>query len=506
MNTAAKFFSLFSGLMRAYGTYKVVTTKAEGLKLVGDDNTIKTLRGDVTEALWESHLAGDQGLGIVPIRDDGTVVFGAIDIDVYDGLDYGEIARKIKEFKLPLIPVRSKSGGVHCYVFLKEAVSAELAQNRLKEFAAALGHGGCEIFPKQMKLLAERGDVGQWINMPYFNAEQTTRYGLRADGSPMPVEEFLEYAEVMKTDLITLKAIRVISQDKLSNGPPCLQHLITVGFPPGTRNDGLFNLAVYVRKLTPETWEKEIHEYNRLYMRPPLTPDEVEGVVKSAKRKEYTYTCSKPPIKPHCNSGLCRTRLHGIGQLAGMPVILSLTKFDSRPPIWFADIEGGGRLELTTEDLQQQIRFQRACMDSLNSMPSTMKPSLWSSMIQALLEKVNLIEAPKEASPVGQLLQHLETFCTSRAQARTRDELLLGKPFTEDSRHYFRLMDLMQYLDRLHFRYFNGAQVASLLRDQGGEHKFFNLKGRGINCFSFPEFKRQQEVFDVPDYKEKDAF
>jgi hypothetical protein len=506
MSTAARLLALFNGLHRAYGIYRIVTTKDEGPKLVGNTSSIKTVRGEVNEELWTKHLEGSQGLGIIPIRDDNTVVFGAIDIDVYEGLDYAAISRKIKEFKLPLVPCRSKSGGVHCYMFTKEPVPAKLVQSKLTEFAAALGHGGVEIFPKQTEIIAEKGDVGQWINMPYFNEKETTRYGLTIDGSPMTCDAFLEYAEVMKIDLITLKGLRVISQDKLNDGPPCLQHLITIGFPPGTRNDGLFNIAVYLRKANPETWEKDIYEYNKLYLRPPLTPDEVEGVTKSAKRKEYLYTCSKPPIKPYCNSGLCRTRKHGIGILQGMPVITGLTKFDSRPPIWFADIEGGGRLELTTEDLQNQLRFQKSCMDALNSMPATMKPSIWNTMISALLEKVNIVEAPPEASPVGQLMLHLETFCTSRAQAKSKDELLLGKPFLEESRHYFRLNDFTQYLDRLHFRLFNPAQVASVLRDTGGEHKFFNLKGRGINCFSYPEFKRQTEVHEIPDYKDKDAF
>ena len=34
-----------------------------------------------------------------------------------------------------------------------------------------------------------------------------------------------------------------------------------------------------------------------------------------------------------------------------------LTKQDSEPPIWFLDVEGG-RLELETDDLLNQNRFQ----------------------------------------------------------------------------------------------------------------------------------------------------
>jgi uncharacterized ion transporter superfamily protein YfcC len=42
-----------------------------------------TVTGEVTEALWEQHLSGRQGIGIIPIRDDSTCVFGAIDVAMF---------------------------------------------------------------------------------------------------------------------------------------------------------------------------------------------------------------------------------------------------------------------------------------------------------------------------------------------------------------------------------------------------------------------------------------
>ena len=41
------------------------------------------------------------------------------------------------------------------------------------EISAFLGYGGCEVFLKQEQLLVERGDVGNFINLPYFDSEQT---------------------------------------------------------------------------------------------------------------------------------------------------------------------------------------------------------------------------------------------------------------------------------------------------------------------------------------------
>ena len=80
----------------------------------------------------------------------------------------------------------------------------------------------------------------------------------------------------------------------------------------------------------------------------------------------------------------------------------SLTKFKTDPPIWFLDVDGGGRLELTTDDLQIQKRFQRRCIDCLNIMPTKIKENDWASMVNTLLEKCNIIEAPPDSSLGGQ--------------------------------------------------------------------------------------------------------
>lgn len=504
MSLAAQFNALFRGLTRAYGTYKVETTKVEGAKLTGPRSTII---GTVDEALWEGHLSGEKRIGIVPITDDSTCRFGAIDIDVYDGLDYAKIGREVRELKLPLLPCKSKSGGVHLWCFITEPMGAAALQAKLGEFASYLGFGGVEIFPKQTQVLADRGDIGNWINMPYFGGAKTSAYAFDMEGAPLSIEEFLEYAQALKVSPEQLLKVSVQGVGDLTDGPPCLQHLAKIGCPPGTRNDGLFNYAVYARKSNPGNWEETLFKYNSKFLRPPLTDEEVRAVIKSASRKEYIYTCSKPPVKQHCNSGLCRSRKHGVGTMVGMPTFSNLTKFDSRPPVWFLDIDGGGRLELSTEDMQMQNRFQKRCMEGLNMMPMSIKPGVWHSMMQALLEKVTIIEAPPDASPTGQLFEYLETFCTSRAQARNRDELLLGKPWVEHNRCYFKLSSFIEFLERKHFRSFTPTQVSSQLKEAfGGEHRFFKIKDKGCNTWSVPAFNIQKEGHDIPPIDDKENF
>jgi hypothetical protein len=186
-----------------------------------------------------------------------------------------------------------------------------------------------------------------------------------------------------------------------------------------------------------------------------------------------------------------------------MPIISGLIKYNSQPPVWFMDVDGGGRLELSTSDLQHQEGFQRRCMESLNMMPPPLNKTAWQQLIQGLLDGVTVVEVPKDSSPSGQLLEHVERFCLGRAQAHDRNDILLGKPwFDEDKKvHCFRMTDLLTYLENKKFREFKVHQITSILQQNGGDHIFFNIKGKGINCWTVPAFQRQEEGHDLPDYE-----
>lgn len=482
---------LFEGLPRAHGTYEIKGERADGKK----QGKATTVREDVTLEKWQAHLDGKTGIGIIPINDDSSCKFGAIDVDQYDGLDIKVVNDKIKQYKLPLFPCMSKSGGVHLYIFTSEWVPADVMQNKLRDIAAALGFGGSEIFPKQAYILADRGDVGQWINMPYFGNERICN-GLSA-------EKFTAAALSNRLSLEDFNKLKIPQpKSDFEDGPPCLQHLSAQGFPQGTRNNGLFNVAVYCRKRDPDNWQRDMESFNAKLMDPPLSSSEVQGTIKSASRKDYRYTCSKAPIAPYCNAAVCKLRKYGIDGSNDLPAIHSLTKFNSTPPIWFLDIDGGGRLELETDDLQNQRRFQRKCMEKLNTMPNKMSDQAWTKLINHLLENLTVVEAPVDASPIGQLFEHLERFVSGRVQAKNRDELLLGKPWSDEERSYFRVGDFMAYLDRMHFRDYRVHQVTAILKQNEAEHHFFNCKGKGVNCWSVPLFSKAQGEFDTPDVGE----
>jgi hypothetical protein len=490
MNTKAEqMMKLFSGLKRAHGAYLQKSPSIRpGEKMEG---RCTTLNEPVTAQLWENHLNGIKGIGIIPINDDSTCTFGAIDIDIYSGISYSDIASKIKKYNLPLVTCKSKSSGIHCFMFVAEQVPAIQLIEKLRMLASFLGFGNSEIFPKQSVILSERGDIGQWINMPYFG---NTRFAFDEKGADVPLDQFIELATKKVMNIKEFNLFNIQSVSDISDGPPCLQNLIKLGFTPGCRNDSLFNFGVYIRKKFKDGWENQLDAYNESYMSPKLSHKEVSDILKSLKKKEYFYTCEKSPFKEHCNKAQCKTREYGIGQMCGMPQLNGLTKYNSNPPIWFIDVEGFGRMELTTDELQSQVKFQRKSMETLNKMPPIIKPLDWQRIIHALLENVNVIEMPPEASSKGIFFQLVEQFCTSRMQAKTKDEIILGKPFSDDTNHLFRLIDLMNYLDRNRFYEFKINKVASLLKEIGGENHYSRVKDKGFNLWKIPLFQKNEEV------------
>lgn len=498
----------FAGLDRAYGTYNLarVQTREDGKK----NGEAVTKREAVTEELWQSHLAGKEpGIGIIPIRDGNDCVFGAIDIDVYDGLSHTAILKKLRDAKIPLIVCRSKSGGAHLYLFCSEPTPASVVRGKLSEIAGLLGYGNCEVYPKQTQILSEKGDIGQWINMPYFGGQRTMRYAITEDGNALSPEDFLLVADKLQVEKTWFDEKLVIAQD-FADGPPCLQALSQEGYPPGTRNNGLYNIGVYMKMAHPDDWETELAAANQRFMLPPLPPNEVQSsITRSLNKKDYHYKCKDEPICRFCNATLCRTRKYGVGGAGTgrFPLLGGLTKLDTNPPIWFWTVDGI-RMELTTNELQDPRAFQRKCMDVLNMMPALPKLDVWNAAVQQAMDSVSVVEAPADSSPEGLFWSHVEKFCTGRAQARELEEIVTGKPHTSDKRTFFRLQDLLAYLKIQRFDDLRQNKITSLLKDAGAKHHEKNLRGRFTNYWSIPEYTKQTEGFSVPKdiQGEQDAF
>lgn len=509
MELAVEFFRLFAGLERAHGRYVVPpgTKPNEKGKIEPAQNFRSTIKEGATIELWRKHLDGSgYGLGIVPITDNETCRWGAIDVDVY-GIDLLKLNQEVQRLKLPLIVARTKSGGAHLYFFGKDFLPAALVRSKLMDWAVALGFPGVEVFPKQTRLAGEH-DWGSWLNMPYYGNvdERSMRYGIDAGGSRLPAPAFVLRAQELALDEEELAQFMVAMDQnvatELKGGPPCLKVLTERGFPDGTRNNGLFNFGVYAKRRFPDTWANEVAAFNQRHMHPPLEQAVVNATIKSLRKKGYSYRCKEPPINAVCNRQICLTCEYGVGNEEDDPGVVfgDMLKIDFKhDPLWIWTINGK-RIELTIDDLVHQQQFKKKVGAQLNLMPRSIKQNTWERLVDEHMKRAELVAPPEDTKEDVQLLIHLQRYCTGRAIARTLEEMMMGKPFTDpqDGRTYFQAVDFIEHLRKQGINGLSVRDVFSFLRDHEVQHHTRQIKGKRFNCWSIPKFEQQTEPFEPP--------
>lgn len=487
-----KFMSLFAGNESAYGVYEINKETQSGKKV----GKAETRKEQLTLEDWKDHLSGKKSIGVVPIKNDSTCVWGCIDIDKY-GIDHESISKRLFEEKIPMLTCTTKSKGAHLFVFFETPISAELLQNWLKTIAAGLGFGTSEIFPKQTKILTERGDVGNWLNMPYFGGSDSDRYCVSPNGKKLSAEEFLKIANKIKIDPKNINEYHIkTAEGDLEEGPPCLQILCKNGFPEGTRNNGLFNITVFAKKKFPERWKEIVERFNQEYMSPALPSEEVQQIIKQHEKKEYLYKCNEPPICHFCNSSVCRVRKFGVGAAGAMPTISGLTKLETEPPIWFLTVEGQ-RIEINTDALLIQDKFHKVCIEQLNIFPPKLKVPTWQSIVQNLLDNVIVIDQPEDVKTRGIFSELLEGFTTAREYKERKQDLLRGLPYTDTKEGvtYFKLKDFMRYA-KIQGTPMERNFVAARIRDFGAvSHQMWIQENKSnATVWKIPMFKIQEKI------------
>ena len=91
------------------------------------------------------------------------------------------------------------------------------------------------------------------------------RYAINDNGAGCTLEEFYQLYDVYarsKEEVEAIKTEKKKIEEAFPGGPPCLNKLATTGFGEGSRNNALFNVAVYYKQAHPDTWEDEIVKAN----------------------------------------------------------------------------------------------------------------------------------------------------------------------------------------------------------------------------------------------------
>lgn len=476
----AEFMDLFTGDIHNYGVH-TYNFKAQG-KEEGKNVTITSKL--VTIEQYKMHLQGAIGLGIIPITTDGEARFGVIDIDVYD-VDLAPYITAIETHDFPLVPFKSKSGGLHLYLFMRQAVAAKSVVDLLNRMVAILSldiyvkhklNRLVEVFPKQVKIAV--GGVGSWINLPYYDVEHTRQYAVLR-GEKLSIDNALSYIKTKRKSLVEARAF--LNDLPNADGPPCLQTislLNSIG-KGGGRNNYMFSFGVFLKKSDPEFWEQKIFGVNEAMVE-PLSRDELEAtVVNSLRKKDYAYKCADVPCIDFCRKAVCKTRDYGIGKEGGYFSELEygkLVQVKAYEPYyeWEVRILGEEAFKLlrfqNEADIIGQDAFLRLCVRELHVLPVKLRQSEWFKLVNQALKELTVVAVEKEddTTPIGLLRSILTEFLTERAMAQTKEQILNKRVYCDPDTgcYYFRAQDLSDYVFLVKsFRYFLPGQLHGLLRD-----------------------------------------
>jgi len=507
MEAYQKLKSIFGGLTRAHGVFYKGEKKESG-KVGGKAYIVKE---EVTDKHWQDHLAGTvPSLGIIPIRDDSTCSWSCIDVDDYT-IDVRKTIQLYTKLNLPIIPCRSKSGGFHLFIFYKEPVPAKDAIEKLTEIASVLGFADCEVFPKQESLNVERGDTGNFLNLPYWNGDMSGRYAMDEKGESLTLEEFfiLVDQKAITHDQLQNLSVRPLKQKKSTfDGPPCIEILMNMGIFEGSRDDVVFHYSVYAKKkFGPGEWQNKVMEFNTTYCQPPMSYDQVKQKIDQHEKKEYGYKCKDVPMRNHCDSSKCRIRKFGIGRDDIEMNIANLTKLESDESVWHLDVDGQ-RITVTTDELMDQRLFRKKVLETHTNLPVEMSKRDYEARIRELLESCEIIKMPQEVTKEGRFYSHLEDFIYNQHITDEVEDVLNHSVWRNDNKIYFQLSSLERYLRKIQFKDFSTTQMGSLIRDKGGNSKQVRLNKNTVkNLFFIPDHRIADEnKMEVPKVKDDIPF
>lgn len=469
-----KFIEIFNGLKRDYGYAKI--------KGASKDPTTGKLKADhgwsgkpVQDSDYEDHLKGLKSIGIQPCDDDGMVNFGAIDVDskAYHNFNTQKYLQIIEENNLPLIPVRSKSGGLHLYVHTKEKVKASFIRNFLDKLLFTLDlKPTTEIYPKQTELgVGPDGSPanGNFINLPYYGKKE--RVALNLDGKEFTFDQYIQVVEAnIKTESELnefsdghMKKILTGGAEEFIDGPPCLQKMSQIYNQKNKMEDErdrfLYNYMVFAKKKYPDTWDKKVLDAAREYLLYDNVwgDKKVEEKIKAWKKPTAGHTCEEDPIRNYCIKSECAKRKHGYmsDKVKKFPQLSALIRIDYQPEpefrftVHYNDKEEGERSkQVVARDvnyLMDMEKCRRLIASHTPIAPPRIKGDEFQIILDSLKESETVQPPPPGTSPKELLKKYLEDHING-VPAVSNASFKSGSILLEDGFAYFTMEVFFNYL------------------------------------------------------------
>lgn len=517
------FMNLFTGSKHNYGEHIYSDVDPSTGKEKGTSKTITNKLITIEE--YRNHLDGKKGLGVIPINEENNKCrFAVIDVDIYD-INYNVYISAIERNNFPLVPFKSKSGGLHLYLFFSEESSAIKAKEIIKTFSSLLSidilvkrrkNESVEIFPKQSKL--GKGQIGNWINLPYFNAGNTKSPALR-NGKELSLNEALVYIKEKQTNI---KDVTEFLEDlQFNDAPPCLQrlNLLNILEENSGRNNYLFSFGVFFKKKDENFFEQNLKELN-LDLLKPIPEKELQAtIISSLNKRDYVYKCKENPLVDFCDKKLCRKREFGVGKDGGYFSSIEsgkLYQFKTSQPYYEWEVRLQGQENFvklrfkSEEEIIKQDAFLKLCMRELYELPSKLKQSEWFVKVNQALKEIEIVTVDEDddISEYTLLKNLIIEFLTSRSMAEKKDQIFAKRVYFEQSskEYYFRVKDLSEYIFVLKgFKYFNPRELHGILKEWNCKFKVLKTEsGKTVRVafFNQDDLKvnmEDKEVF-VPDF------
>ena len=154
-----------------------------------------------------------------------------------------------------------------------------------------------------------------------------------------------------------------------------------------------------------------------------------------------------------------------------------------------------------TDDFSTQPKFRRLCIEVAHKVVDKMPEKKWNSFIQDLLDSVEEIDAPDDASEKGQWVHYVEQWIESHGQHESRDRLVSGNAWLDEKYVYFRSPDLLEHFRKTISRSVTPNALWDFLRnDLDAKKGQFNVKGRCVQWWRIDlnNVSLQQEGHDTP--------
>ncbi len=357
-----------------------------------EDGGYGKVEAPMTDCHIAEHLGGGATYGvynIIPIEN--TCYHTIIDLDTKEptvALSIYNAILLIGMSSEQVLVEFSGNKGYHFWLGFEKALPASKAKRLGQAILELSVHNDkVEVFPKQATV--EKNGYGNLVKLPMGIHRKSGKRSYFVDSDLNPISDWVGHLqnvkkisedrldEILAQHVTNEPAQRFTSVntagDVSKKGLPCFRQIMEAGVPEGERNHIAFRLVVYMKNSgMPEALiQAAITNWNRDKVRPSLSDSEVNNVITSAMKPEYTgYGCDDPLLKKYCSAecpirkketifiptGQCKVNIEEQGELTGNDIakILGLTikKDETNKVITFLC-----ELSAFTDDSQFNISF-----------------------------------------------------------------------------------------------------------------------------------------------------